>query len=44
MKEKWIDRSYYDGFTVLKVPVTQRGLDFLARVFDVVDQDNNYKQ
>lgn len=44
MKEKWIDRSYYDGFTVLKVLVTQRGLDFLARVFDVVDQDNNYKQ
>lgn len=43
MKEKWIDRSYYDGFTVLKVLVTQRGLDFLARVFDVVDQDNNYK-
>lgn len=44
MKEKWIDRSYYDGFTVLKVLVTQKGLDFLARVFDVVDQDNNYKQ
>lgn len=44
MKEKWIDRSYYDGFTVLKVLVTQRGLDFLARVFDVIDQDNNYKQ
>ena len=44
MKEKWIDRSYYDGFTVLKVLVTQRGLDFLARVFDVVDRDNNYKQ
>lgn len=44
MKEKWIDRSYYDGFTVLKVLVTQRGLDFLARVFDVIDQDNNYKK
>lgn len=44
MKEKWIDRSYYDGFTVLKVLVTQRGLDFLARVFDVIDQNNNYKQ
>jgi phage antirepressor YoqD-like protein len=33
LKEKWIDRNSHDGFIVLKVLVTQRGLSFLARLF-----------
>jgi phage antirepressor YoqD-like protein len=36
LKEKWIDREHHDGFMVVKVLVTQRGLDFLAKLFEVV--------
>lgn len=33
LKEKWIDYNNHDGFTVLKVLVTQKGLEFLADIF-----------
>lgn len=36
LKEKFIERNNHDGFTVIKVLVTQRGLDFIARLFEVV--------
>jgi anti-repressor protein len=36
LKEKWIDREHHDGFMVVKVLVTQRGLDFIAKLFEVV--------
>lgn len=36
LKEKWIDRDNHDGFMVVKVLVTQRGLDYIARLFKVV--------
>jgi phage antirepressor YoqD-like protein len=36
LKEKWIDRERHDGFMVVKVLVTQKGLDFLAKLFEVV--------
>ena len=36
LKEKWIDRDNHDGFMVVKVLVTQKGLDFIAKIFDVV--------
>lgn len=38
LKEKWIDRNNHDGFMVLKVLVTQKGLEFLASLFKVVRQ------
>lgn len=38
LKEKWIDRNNHDGFMVLKVLVTQKGLEFLANLFKVVEQ------
>lgn len=36
LKEKWIDRDNHDGFMVVKVLVTQRGLDYIARLFEVI--------
>jgi prophage antirepressor-like protein len=36
LKEKWIDREHHDGFMVVKVLVTQKGLDFIAKLFEVV--------
>ena len=36
LKEKFIERNSHDGFTVIKVLVTQKGLDFIARLFEVV--------
>lgn len=36
LKEKLIDRNNHESFTVIKVLVTQRGLDFIARLFEVV--------
>ena len=38
LKEKWIDRNNHDGFMGLKVRVTQKGLEFLANLFKVVEQ------
>jgi anti-repressor protein len=35
LKEKFIERNNHDGFVVLKVLVTQRGLEFLANLFKV---------
>lgn len=40
LKEKWIDYNNHDGFTVLKVLVTQKGLEFLANLFNVVKQSD----
>lgn len=36
LKEKWIDRNSHDSFMVVKVLVTQKGLEFIARIFEVV--------
>lgn len=36
LKEKLIDRNNHESFTVIKVLVTQKGLDFIARLFEVV--------
>lgn len=36
LKEKLIDRNNHESFTVIKVLVTQKGLDFLARQFEVI--------
>ena len=38
LKENWIDRNNHDGFMVLKVLVTQKGLEFLANLFKVVEK------
>lgn len=38
LKEKLIDRNNHDSFTVVKVLVTQKGWDFLARSFGVVQR------
>ena len=38
LKEKWIDRDNHDGFMVVKVLVTQKGLDFIAKLFEVIKQ------
>ena len=40
LREKWIDRDNHDGFAVIKVLVTQRGLDFLARLFNVTQSNH----
>lgn len=36
LKEKFVERNNHDGFTVIKVLVTQRGLDFIAKLFEVI--------
>lgn len=36
LKEKWIDRNSHDSFMVVKVLVTQKGLEFIAKMFEVV--------
>ena len=36
LKEKWIDRNSHDSFMVVKVLVTQKGLEFIAKMFKVV--------
>lgn len=33
LKEKYIERNNHDGFVVIKVLVTQKGLEFLANLF-----------
>ena len=42
LKEKWIDRDHHDGFMVVKVLVTQHGLDFIAKLFEVVPDKKKY--
>lgn len=32
LKEKWIDRNNHDGFMIVKVLVTQRGLEYLNKI------------
>lgn len=34
LKEQWIERNNHDGFMVMKVLVTQKGLDFINRILD----------
>ncbi len=34
LKEKWVDRNEHDGFMVVKVLVTQRGLAFIERMMN----------
>jgi anti-repressor protein len=36
LKEKFIERENHDGFVVIKVLVTQRGLEFLAKTFNAL--------
>lgn len=36
LKEKFIERNDHPGFVVIKVLVTQKGLDFLSKLFGVV--------
>ena len=35
LKDHYIERSEHDGFTVIKVLVTQKGLSFLSTLFDI---------
>lgn len=35
LKEKFIERNNHDGFVVVKVLVTQKGLEFLSGIFNV---------
>ena len=35
LKEQWIDRTNHDGFMIMKVLVTQKGLSFLSEIFDI---------
>jgi len=37
LKEKYITRNNHDGFVVVKVLVTQKGLEFLSNVFNAVE-------
>lgn len=39
LKEKYINRNNHDGFVVIKVLVTQKGLEFLSQVFDSEQDD-----
>ena len=36
LKEKFIERNSQDGFVVIKVLVTQKGLEFLANLFRAI--------
>ena len=36
LKEKWIEHDNHDGFSVVKVLVTQKGLDFIAKLLGVI--------
>lgn len=37
LKEKFIERKNHDGFTVVKVLVTQKGLQYLGKLFEAVN-------
>ena len=34
LKEKWVDRNEHEGFAVIKILVTQRGLEFLNELLN----------
>ncbi len=36
LKEKFIERNQHDGFVVVKVLVTQRGLEYISQLFNAV--------
>lgn len=36
LKEKFIERNNHDGFVIVKVLVTQRGLEFISQLFNAV--------
>lgn len=38
LREKWIDRNNHDGFVVIKVLVTQRGLEYISKLFSAQKQ------
>lgn len=37
LKEKFIERNNHDGFVVVKVLVTQKGLEYISNIFNAVD-------
>lgn len=39
LKEKWISRNNHDSFLVIKVLVTQKGLEYLSKLFTVDNMD-----
>lgn len=39
LKEKYIERNNHDGFVVIKVLVTQKGLEYLSNLFKVAPSD-----
>jgi len=40
LKEKFIDRKNHNGFVIIKVLVTQKGLHFLSQFFGVIKNQN----
>ena len=42
LKEKYITRNNHDGFIVLKVLVTQKGLEFLSNIFNAVESSKKF--
>lgn len=41
LKEKWVDRNEHDGFAVIKILVTQKGLEFLNGLLNGDRSSNN---
>lgn len=41
LKEKWVDRNEHDGFAVIKILVTQKGLEFLNGLLNGDKSSNN---
>lgn len=39
LKEQWIERNNHDGFMVIKVLVTQRGLEYINRILEGCKSD-----
>jgi prophage antirepressor-like protein len=39
LKEEWIKRDHHDGFIVLKVLVTQKGLSFISNLFHATPKE-----
>lgn len=44
LKEKWIERNNHEGFPVIKVLATQKGLAFLCKVFEAEPNNQNMMQ
>jgi anti-repressor protein len=41
LKEKYISRNNHDGFVVVKVLVTQKGLEYLSNIFNSVESNKS---